>query len=45
MFSQTEPYISYYDHGQLYWEADFNDGILVSETCWDEKRKEINCDY
>jgi hypothetical protein len=45
MFSQTEPYVYYHENGQLDWEADFKDGILISETCWDEQGKEINCDY
>lgn len=33
----------YYENGQLEWEGNFKDGELISEKCWNEKGKEIEC--
>ena len=35
---------SYYENGQLKDEGNFKDGELISQKCWDEKGKEIECE-
>ena len=34
----------YYETGQLKSEGNYKDGKLISEKCWDEKGKEIECE-
>ena len=34
----------YYENGQVKTEINYKDGVLISEKCWDEKGKEIECE-
>ena len=34
----------FYENGQLEYEGNYKDGELISEKCWDENGKEIECE-